>query len=46
MQDYEEKWKDVCAQAAVEQDPQELTRLVAEIIQLIDHRKAKRTERT
>jgi hypothetical protein len=45
MQNYEEKWTDLCARAAVEQNPQELTRLVAEIIQLIDQRKAKRTER-
>jgi hypothetical protein len=46
MQSYEEKWTDLCAQAAVEQDSQKLMRLVAEIVQLIDQRKAKRTERT
>ena len=46
MQNYEEKWTDLCARAAVEQDPQKLMRLVAEIVQLIDQRKAKRTERT
>jgi hypothetical protein len=39
MQDNDEKWKQLCAQAAVEQDPQKLSELVNEIIRLIDRRK-------
>jgi hypothetical protein len=30
------KWKELCAQAAVEQDPEELLRLVTEINRLLD----------
>jgi|1186.fasta_scaffold02552_3 hypothetical protein len=39
MQENDEKWKELCAQAAVEQDPQRLSQLVNEIIRLIDLRK-------
>jgi len=33
-----EKWKQLCAQAAVEQDPQKLTELVAEILRLLEEK--------
>jgi hypothetical protein len=39
MQHDDEQWKELCKQAAVEQDPQKLTKLVAEIVRLIDLRK-------
>ena len=39
MEDNEEKWKELCAQAAVEQDPYKLSELVNEIIRLIEQRK-------
>jgi hypothetical protein len=39
MQDSDEKWKDLCAQAAVERDPHKLSKLVAEILRLLDERK-------
>jgi hypothetical protein len=39
MQENDEKWKALCAQAAVEQDPHKLSQLINEIIRLIDLRK-------
>ena len=34
--DLEQRWKDLCAQAAVEKDPVKLSQLVSEIMRLID----------
>jgi hypothetical protein len=34
-----ERWQTLCAQAAVEQDPQKLIQLVAEITRLLDEKK-------
>jgi hypothetical protein len=34
----EERWKELCRQAAVEQDPQKLSQLVREINRLIEAR--------
>jgi hypothetical protein len=31
-----ERWKELCAQAAVEPDPERLLELVAEIVQLLE----------
>lgn len=37
MQD-DERWKELCAQAAVEKDPVKLSKLVNEICRLLDRR--------
>jgi hypothetical protein len=34
-----ERWQNLCAQAAVEQDPQKLMQLVEEITRLLDEKK-------
>jgi hypothetical protein len=34
--DLEQRWKELCAQAAVERDPERLSQLVSEIVRLID----------
>jgi hypothetical protein len=34
-----ERWQTLCAQAAVEQDPQKLIQLLAEITHLLDEKK-------
>lgn len=36
MQDNKEPWKDLCAQASVEQDPERLLALVQEISRLLE----------
>ena len=36
MVNTEERWRELCAQAAVEQDPQKLMELVKEINRLLD----------
>ena len=42
-----EKWKELCAQAAVEQDPKRLLELVREITRILDeHDKKNRPDRT
>ena len=43
-----EKWKELCAQAAVEQDPKRLLELVHEINRILDEQdmKKKKPERT
>ena len=38
MVNSEERWRQLCAQAAVEQDPQQLMDLVKEISQLLDEK--------
>ncbi len=38
MVNNEERWRQLCAQAAVEQDPQKLMELVREISRLLDER--------
>lgn len=38
MVNSEERWRQLCAQAAVEQDPQKLMDLVKEISQLLDEK--------
>lgn len=37
-----QRWRELCAQAAVEQDPQKLLKLVTEINRLLDHGKTER----
>ena len=46
MTDYpnSERWRDLCAQASVERDPERLTQLVSEILRLLDERED-RTQR-
>ena len=43
-----DKWKEICAQAAVEQDPKRLLELVQEINRILEEqdKKKKRPERT
>jgi hypothetical protein len=45
MEETEERWRELCAQAAVEQDPKKLLALVTEITRLLgekyDHAKTK-----
>jgi len=38
MVNSEERWRELCAQAAVEQDPQRLMELVREISRLLDEK--------
>lgn len=38
MAKYEERWMDLCAQAAVEQDPEKLMQLIEEITRLLEER--------
>ena len=44
----EQRWRELCAQAAVEQDPEKLMQLVTEITRLLgieqEHAKAKKQE--
>ena len=41
MENSEERWRQLCAQAAVEPDPQKLMELVKEISRLLDERQAR-----
>jgi hypothetical protein len=41
MVNNEERWRDLCAQAAVEQDPQKLMELVREISRLLDEKQCR-----
>ncbi len=41
----EERWKELCAQASVEQDPHRLSELVAEIVRLLDLRQGQMRRR-
>jgi hypothetical protein len=41
MVNSEERWRQLCAQAAVEQDPQKLMDLVKEISQLLDEKQGR-----
>lgn len=45
MEQNGKSWKDLCAEAAVEKDPQRLTELIAEITRLIDAEQLKRSPR-
>ena len=38
MDENEDKWKELCAQAATEQDPDKLLELIAQINQLLEAR--------
>ena len=38
MRENTERWMELCAQAAVEQDPQKLMALVTEIIELLEQK--------
>jgi hypothetical protein len=38
MQEHKEEWKNLCEQAAVEQDPEKLAALVKEINRLLDEK--------
>ena len=40
-----EKWKELCAKAAVEEDPQRLLELVAEINRILEEQENKRKNR-
>jgi hypothetical protein len=40
VQDHNEEWAQLCQQAAVEQDPERLMRLVGRIVELLDARRA------
>lgn len=40
VQDHNEEWARLCQQAAVEQDPERLMRLVGRIVELLDARRA------
>jgi hypothetical protein len=40
MVNSEERWRQLCAQAAVEQDPQKLMELVKEISRLLDEKQS------
>lgn len=41
MVNSEERWRELCAQAAVEQDPQKLMELVKEISRLLDEKQSR-----
>lgn len=41
MAKYEERWMDLCAQAAVEQDPEKLIQLIEEITRLLEERETR-----
>jgi len=41
MVNSEERWRELCAQAAVEQDPQKLMELVKEISRLLDEKQGR-----
>jgi hypothetical protein len=43
MADSDERWRQLCAQAAVEQDPQKLMELVREISRLLDEKQGRLT---
>ncbi len=46
MVNSEERWRELCAKAAVEQDPQKLMELVKEISRLLDEKQSRnRVER-
>jgi len=36
MREHTERWMELCAQAAVEQDPERLMQLVSEILELLE----------
>lgn len=40
MDDHKEEWTRLCQQAAVEQDPEQLMKLVARIVELLDKRRS------
>lgn len=40
VQDHNEEWTQLCQQAAVEQDPERLMRLVGRIVELLDARRS------
>jgi hypothetical protein len=42
MKEEKERWVQLCEQAAVEQDPQRLVKLVQEIIRLFEEKKERR----
>ena len=42
MKEEKERWVELCEQAAVEQDPQRLVKLVHEIIQLFEEKRERR----
>lgn len=39
--DLEKRWKELCALAAIEKDPERLSQLVTEIVRLIDLRQSR-----
>jgi hypothetical protein len=43
MKDHTEEWKNLCEQAAVEQDPEKLLELIQRINNLLDDKKKRRT---
>jgi hypothetical protein len=40
VQDHNEEWTQLCQQAAIEEDPERLMRLVSRIVELLDARRA------
>ena len=46
MREHEEKWKELCRQASVEQDPQKLTELVKEINELLAKKQGRLASQT
>jgi len=41
MENKDKSWKELCAEAAIEKDPQRLTELVTEILRLLDAERKK-----
>ena len=41
-----ERWRELCEQAAIEQDPKKLTQLVAEIDRLLDEKRRRLQRRS
>lgn len=41
MVNNEERWRELCAQAAVEQDPQKLMELIRDISRLLDEKQSR-----
>jgi hypothetical protein len=46
MREHEEKWKDLCRQASVEQDPRKLSELIKEINELLAKKQGRLASRS
>jgi hypothetical protein len=44
MREHEERWKELCAQAAQEQDPKKLAELIGEINRLLEGKRNRLTK--